>query len=72
MKLEMIGGEYQDAEWFHQCSLDTAHGVCATKSGEWLVLKRVLLDDYKLHTWQLARVPTREVAVGFLKLLKGN
>lgn len=68
-KLEMLGGEYQDAEWFDQRSLDSVYGVYKTDSEEWLVLKRVLLDNFTLHTTRLAQADSREAAIGFLKLL---
>jgi len=68
-KVEMLGGEYEGAEWFDQRSLDTVYGIYETNSEEWLVLKRMLGDDYKLHTQQIAQAPTREAAIGFLKLL---
>jgi hypothetical protein len=69
-KVETIGGEYEGAEWFDQRSLDTVYGVYKTTSGEWLVLKRVLLDNFKLYTTRLAQVDSREAAIGILKLLK--
>ncbi len=68
-KVEMLGGEYQGAEWFDQRSLEMVYGVYKTTSGEWLVLKRVLLDSFKLHTQQIAQADSREAAIGFLKLL---
>ena len=68
-KVETIGGEYEGAEWFDQRSLDTVYGIYETNSEEWLVLKRVLGDNFKLYTTRLAQADSREAAIGFLKLL---
>ena len=60
----------KDTEWINYPSLDTAYGVIETTSGEWVVLKRVLIDmSIRTHTTEIARAPTRKVAFGYLKLL---
>ena len=61
----------KDAEWIDYPSFDTGYGVIETTSGEWAVLKRVLVarTSVRTHTTEIARAPTREVAFGYLKLL---
>lgn len=63
------------AEWFHSPNSmsDVVYGILKT-TDEWLVLKKKH-DDFapfgvKPDVEVIARAPTREGAIGFLKLLK--
>lgn len=59
------------AEWFVSPDhwMDIEYGICQAKN-EWLVLKRERGSNGSTRIERIARAPTREGAIGFLKLLK--
>ena len=57
------------AEWFEHPANDIAYGIVRNKE-EWLVLRKERLDDWKNHISEVARVPTRDGAIGIIKLLR--
>lgn len=60
------------AEWFHsphRADDVVVYGIVKTK-GEWLVLRKTYMDFGESHTDRIAQAPTREGAIGFIKLLK--
>jgi len=48
------------------------HGIVEDKgTGEWVVVKKEMLGDSLTKISEIARAPTREGAIGFLKLIRG-
>jgi len=57
------------AEWFEHPANDIAYGILKG-TDEWVVLRKETLNEWKNHVSEVARVPTRDGAIGIIKLLK--
>ena len=58
------------AEWFGRFDSHITYGIVRNKE-EWLVIRREKLDDWENCISEVARVPTRDGAIGIIKLLRG-
>ena len=62
-------------EWFGRFDSHITYGVFEDKTtGEWVVVKKEFADalgDSMLNVSPIARVPTRDGAIGIIKLLRG-